>query len=196
MMKQLAILLLICTAAAAQSAAPQAQTSAPAQSSPTQSPSAAPAASMPAAKPADVDTIDHIIAAIYDVISGPAGQARDWDRFRSLFIAEARLIPNNVRDGEALHRVLSPDQYVERARQGFAQQGFFESEASRKQERFANIAHIFSTYESRREKAGQPFARGINSIQLLYDGKRWYVVTIMWQAEDPKHPLPAEYVHK
>ena len=157
-------------------------------------PPAATTSSMPQAKPGDVDTIDHIIAACYDVISGPAGQARDWDRFRSLFIPEGRLIPNGVRpDGTTTHRVLSVEDYVSRASGGFAQQGFFESESSRKEEHFDNIVHIFSTYESRHEKGGQPFARGINSFQLLRDGQRWYIVTIMWEAESPKVPIPAEY---
>jgi len=149
---------------------------------------------MPAAKPGDVDSIDHIIAAVYDVISGPAGQARDWDRFRSLFIPEGRLIPNTVRpDGTVVRRVLSVDEFASRSGAATAQQGFFENELSRKQEVFDNIAHIFSTYESRHEKGGQPFARGINSFQLLRDGQRWYIVTIMWEAESPKVPIPAEY---
>ncbi len=157
-------------------------------------PPAATTSSMPQAKPADVDTIDHIVAALYDVISGPAGQARDWDRFRSLFIPEGRLIPNAVRpDGSIVHTVLGVEDYVVRGTRGFAQQGFYESESSRKEEHFDNIAHVFSTYESRHEKGGQPFARGINSIQLLRDGQRWYIVTIMWEAESPKVPIPAEY---
>ena len=50
------------------------------------------ARAVPPAKPDDVKSIDSIIAATYDVISGPAGD-RDWDRFRSLLIPEARLIP-------------------------------------------------------------------------------------------------------
>jgi len=178
-------------------AASQSQPQAPATpqpSAPTAQTSAA-APAMPEARAQDVDTVDHIIAALYDVISGPAGQARDWDRFRSLFIPEARLIPNSVRpDGSTTHRVLSPADYVERARNSFAQQGFFENEVARRQQQFANIVHAFSTYESRHEKGAPPFARGINSIQLLSDGKRWYVVTIMWQGEDASHALPAEYL--
>ena len=186
----LAILALIPTLAVSQTSSNTAQSSAPANSA-TQ---AAPAA-MPDAKPGDVDTVDHIMAAVYDVISGPIGQKRDWNRFRSLFIPEARLIPNGVRpDGSVGHRVLSPDDYVTRAGDSLEKSGFFENEVSRKQEQYANIVHVFSTYESRREKNGTPFARGINSFQLLSDGKRWYVVTIMWEAEDPQHPLPAQYL--
>jgi hypothetical protein len=154
-----------------------------------------PAQTTPPANPADVATMDSIVAAVYDVISGPAGK-RDWDRFRSLFIPSARLIPTGPRPtGEVGSRVLTVEDYAQRAGATFEKQGFFEREVSRRLERFGNIAHIFSTYESRHAKDdAKPFQRGINSIQLMNDGKRWWVVTIFWQGEDEKNPLPAEYL--
>ncbi len=157
--------------------------------------STTPQPTTPPASPADVATMDSIVAAVYDVISGPAGK-RDWDRFRSLFIPGARLIPTGPRPtGEVGTRVLTVEDYVQRAGALFEKQGFFEREVSRRLERFGNIAHIFSTYESRHAKDdAKPFQRGINSIQLMNDGKRWWVVTIFWQGEDEKNPLPAEYL--
>ena len=160
------------------------------------SPSPSPATqTIAAANPADVSSIDSIIAALYDVISGPPGK-RDWDRFRSLFITGARLIPTGVRQtGEVGSRVLTPDDYIQRSAPLLEKNGFFEHEISRRAEQFGNIAHIFSTYESRHAKDdAKPFARGINSIQLMNDGKRWWIVTVFWQGEDEKHPLPAEYL--
>ena len=156
---------------------------------------ATPAQTTPPANPADVATMDSIVAAVYDVISGPAGK-RDWDRFRSLFIPSARLIPTGPRPtGEVGSRVLTVEDYAQRAGASFEKQGFFEREVSRRLERFGSIAHIFSTYESRHAKDdAKPFQRGINSIQLMNDGKRWWVVTIFWQGEDEKNPLPAEYL--
>src|SRR5438876_12112433 len=172
-------------------------TASPAQTpTPTPPPAATTAAqATPPANPADVATMDSIVAAVYDVISGPAGK-RDWDRFRSLFIPGARLIPTGPRPtGEVGSRVLTVEDYVQRAGAAFEKQGFFEREASRRLERFGNIAHIFSTYESRHAKDdAKPFQRGINSIQLMNDGRRWWVVTIFWQGEDEKNPLPAEYL--
>ena len=151
---------------------------------------------VPPAKPDDVKSIDSIIAATYDVISGPAGD-RDWDRFRSLFIPEARLIPVDAgpSGGTARYRVYSVEDYVNRAGGSFKQKGFFESEVSRKQEQFGHIAHVFSTYESRRVKGEKPFARGINSFSLFNDGQRWWVVQIMWDAESPTQPIPEKYLH-
>jgi len=171
-----------------------AQTATPTpQGSPTQT-----AAAIPPANPADVATIDSIIAAVYDVISGPAKTPRNWDRFRSLFIPGARLIPTGRRPtGEVASRVSTAEEYIQRSSPLLEQNGFFEREVSRRVEKFANIAHVFSTYESRRARDdAQPFARGINSFQLMNDGKRWWIVTIFWQAEDDKNPLPAEYLKK
>ena len=148
------------------------------------------------AKAEDVKSIDAIVHALYDVISGPAGQARDWDRFRSLFHSGARLIPTGKRPNDAQigARVLTADEYAERATPFFAKEGFYENEKSRKLEEFGNIAQVFSTYESRHAKGEQPFQRGINSIQLFNDGTRWWVMTVMWDAETPQKPIPQEYL--
>jgi hypothetical protein len=158
---------------------------------------AAPAATPPAAKPADVASPDAILAATYDVISGPAGQPRDWDRFRSLFVPGARLIPVVPRKtgGGFDTRIITPDEYAKFADTYFQKNGFAEREIAQKAERYGNIMQIFSTYESRHDaKDAQPFARGINSFQLFYDGTRWWVVTIYWLEETPENPLPKEFL--
>jgi hypothetical protein len=159
-------------------------------------PAAQAAAAPPAAKPADVASVDAIMAAVYDVISGPAG-ARDWDRFNSLFAPGARLIPISAKkDGSGFGSyVMSAKDYSDRAGDFFLKNGFFEREAFRKTERFANIVQIFSTYESRHDaKDEKPFTRGINSFQLYNDGSRWWVVSIMWQEESAEYPIPKEFL--
>jgi hypothetical protein len=162
----------------------------------------------PAANPSDVDSIDHILAAVYDVISGPAGRKRDWDRFRSLFVPGARLIPTSPhrpagtapdapltgKEEYATH-VLTPEDFVERTTPVFAGEGFFERESARRTEQYGHIAHVFSTYESRHKADdAKPFQRGINSFQLMYDGTRWWVVTIYWEGETDRTPLPEKYL--
>lgn len=153
------------------------------------------------ADPGDVASIDAIIAAAYDVISGPAGQARDWDRERSLFIPGARLIPTAKtagemnQDGTIAPQVLDVDGYIERSRDYLVKNGFFEKEVARRTEQFGHIAHVWSTYESRHNPdEPEPFMRGINSIQLLYDDRRWWIVTIYWQHENPDNPIPEKYL--
>ena len=154
------------------------------------------APAIPAANPADVASIDAILAAVYDVISGPAGKKRDWDRMRSLFIPGAHLIPTGPRPaGGVGSRVIDVEGYITRASGLLEKEGFFEREIARRTETFGNIAHVFSTYESRHKAEDpRPFARGINSIQLMNDGKRWWIVNIFWQAEDAQHPLPPKYL--
>ena len=170
--------------------------SAAAQAPSVQSPAAATAAAVPAARPADVASIDAIVASVYDVISGPAGAPRDWNRFRSLFVAGARLIPTGrTAEGVARIRVGDVEAYITSSGPSLEKNGFFEREIGRRVERFGNIAHVFSAYDSRRTASDEkPFARGINSIQLYFDGTRWWVVTIFWDSERADNPIPAEYL--
>ena len=171
---------------------PRAFAQTPAPASATPAPAAAPAA---AATSADVASIDAILSALYDTISGPAGKKRDWARLRSLFIEGARLIPTGPRPGGAAgSRVLDVEGYVERSSPYFEKEGFHEKEVARRVDRFGHIAQVFSTYESRHEPSGAPFARGINSIQLMNDGKRWFIVTIFWEGESDSVKIPAEYL--
>ncbi len=149
----------------------------------------------PQALTADVASIDAIIAALYDVVSGPAG-VRDWERFRSLFVPDARLIlVARDRDGNVRQRVMDAEGYIAAAGAYFQENGFFEREIARKAERFGHIAHVFSTYESRHvAEDPEPFSRGINSFQLMNDRQRWWIVTIYWEAESPDNPIPQKYL--
>ncbi len=148
------------------------------------------------ADPADVESIGAIITAVYDVISGEAGEARDWDRWRSLFTEGATLSAlGRGRNGEVRRSMMTPESYVERAGGSLEQNGFFEAEIGRVSEEYGLIAHAFSTYESYRSQSdAEPFARGINSFQLMNDGERWWVVSVFWQAEGPNFPIPEKYI--
>lgn len=151
----------------------------------------------PMAAAADVESVDAIVKAVYDVISGPAGQKRDWDRFRSLFLPGAQLIPVfKSKDSDGMqHLMWSPEEYIERAAAQLEAQGFFEVEINRVVEGFGPVVHLLSTYESRHTADEEkPFARGINSFQLMNDGTRWWVVNIFWTAERPDLPIPEKYL--
>lgn len=150
----------------------------------------------PQANPADVASIDSIIAALYDSISGPAGKKRDWDRFRSLFSPGAKLIPiRKPAGGVAEARPMDVEGFINAAARNMERDGFFEREIARRTEKFAHIAQVFSTYESRRKSEDKtPFARGINSIQLMNDGKRWWIVDVFWEGEDRDNSIPKKYL--
>ena len=156
-----------------------------------------PGAEWPDADPEDVASVDAIITALYDVISGPAGEARDWDRFRSLHVPEARLIPTfaNPQTGEVGYQVWSVNEYIERAGPSLERSGFYESEIGRVSEEFKSITHAFSTYQSLRTlEDPEPFQRGINSIQLFHDGDRWWIVNIFWRGVPGDEAIPDRYL--
>ena len=153
--------------------------------------------------PADVDTIDHIMAAIYDVISGPAGQQRDWDRFRSLFLPDGRLGPMRLAAPATADRpahktdilFLTPEDYAKRNDPYFKTHGFFEHSIANRVEEFGNLVSVWSSYESRHTAAdATPFARGINSLNLIHAQGRYWIVSILWDEERPGLTLPDKYL--
>ena len=150
------------------------------------------------ADPRDVESIDAIIAATYDVISGPAGQKRDWNRERSLFYRGARIMPTASvpgRNDVVLEpQLLDVEKYIARV-EALLQQGFYETEIARRSEQFGRIAHVWSTYESRYDlNDAAPFMRGINSFQLFNDGNRWWILSIYWQHESADDEIPQKYL--
>ncbi|HEY7111544.1 MAG TPA: hypothetical protein VIA45_01310 [Thermoanaerobaculia bacterium] len=148
-----------------------------------------------APRPEDVSSIDGMIKAYYDVITGPAGQPRQWGRDRSLYIRDLRFVAMDVgKDGKPVARILSHQEFVDDNDARMAARGFDEREIHRVTERFGNIAHVFSTYETRRTPGGPLLGRGINSIELFWDGKRWWIANAIWDDERPDNPIPREYL--
>jgi hypothetical protein len=157
---------------------------------------AAPSTAVPAANPKDVQSLDAMVAAIYEVISGPPG-TRDWNRFQSLFAKDARLIAVRVpKEGKPTLAVMTPKDYEDHAGKYFLEHGFFEHELSRKTDSFGAMTHIYTTYESRETKDGKPIDRGINSMEFFFDGERWWCVQIYWDAERAGNPIPEKYLGK
>jgi hypothetical protein len=157
----------------------------------------------PAAKnPSDVDTVDHLVASLYNVISGPAGK-RDWDRFRSLFLPDGRIgvvVPEMAATKDAPARksdafFLTPDMYAQRDDSYFKTHGFFERSIANRVEEFGNLVHVWSTYESRNaENDSQPFTRGINSIQIVQARGRFWIASVLFDDERPGLKLPEKYL--
>jgi hypothetical protein len=147
--------------------------------------------------PADVSSVDGIVAALYASVSHGEEAQPNFDRMRSLFLQVGMLIP--PRDPRSdLFTVLDVDGFEQRVRRSIAasnQTGaptsFYEREAARKTDCFGNVCQVFSTYESRRAPSDEkPFVRGINSIQLVNDGKRWWIASVAWDTEREDNPIP------
>lgn len=133
---------------------------------------------------------------MYSVISGEKGEARDWELFKYLFKPDAKLIPTGTnKDGIHIARYMTPQDYINTSGKWLIQNGFFEKEIARSVDKFGNIAQVFTTYEAYKTKADKkPFMTGINSVQLLYDNNRWWIINIYWQQASKKHPIPKKYL--
>jgi hypothetical protein len=148
-----------------------------------------------APRPDDVATIDGIVKAYYEVISGPAGQPRQWSRDRTLYIPDIRFVAmSEDKNAHPRASVVSHQQFVDASNDSAVKEGFYESEIYRMTQKFGNIAHVFSTYESRTRADGPVIARGINSIELFFEGERWWIASAIWDDERPDNPILPEYL--
>ena len=158
----------------------------------------------------DVASVDDLINALYDGISFKPGEMPDWDRLRRLFSPRARLIAPGRQDTIIVlsfeEFAANSSKYIDtsgmlmkglRPYGSKTRTGFSEKEITRRIEEFGSIVHIWSTYESRHTPDDpEPFSRGINSIQLLNHGERWWIVMILWDVEQAGKPLPPKYLPK
>ena len=145
-----------------------------------------------------VATLDSTIETLYSVISGDAGVERDWELFKFLFHEDAKLIPTGkTQTGKHVARYMTPEDYINSSGKWLFENGFHEVELHREEHTFGNITQVFSTYESFRKKEdSEPFMRGINSIQLMNDGERWWIINIYWMQESKENPIPKAYLPK
>jgi hypothetical protein len=150
----------------------------------------------------DTASVDAIVSALYASVSHAADASPDFDRMRRIFLYVGMLVPPKA-PGASDFRAMDVDQFAERYEKSVASRkekgeppaGFFEREIARRTDCFGNICQVFSTYESRHAASdAAPFQRGINSIQLLRDGNRWWIASVVWDAERPDNPIPAQYL--
>jgi hypothetical protein len=170
------------------------QTAAPAPLSP---PADTPAAPSRAADPRDVASPQAVVAAIYEVISGPATQERDWDRYRTLFLPDARLaFVLETPSGQVRLINVTVDEFIRAASPGYRTQGgFWERDIGQRVNQFGTIAHVFSAYETRRSGPdGAVAQRGINSVQMLRHEGRWWITNAVFDMESAANPIPPEYL--
>ena len=146
------------------------------------------------ADPRDVGTIDGIMRAFYEVISGPAGEPRQWARDRSLYIPGVRFTTMGMRNGRPVMTVLTHQQYVDQSNAFMVREGFWEEEIHRVTDSFGNVTHVWSTYEIRNGPGGAPRGRGVNSLQLAWDGERWWILSASWDSERGDNPIPSRFL--
>ncbi|THC43170.1 hypothetical protein [Massilia sp. Mn16-1_5] len=151
---------------------------------------ASPACGTGAADPASAAP-DTLVRALYEIVSGPAGGRKDWDRMTTLFAPGAIVTPTTHRGEQFLAVPQSQSQFAALNDRLLGQRGFYEREVAQQIASFGHVAHVWSTYETRDRPDGPVRVRGVNAVQLLNDGKRWCILSITWDAELPAHPIPA-----
>ncbi|HEV7330992.1 MAG TPA: peptidase M61 [Flavisolibacter sp.] len=148
------------------------------------------------ANPTDVASVDAVLKATYDVISGPAGP-RNWDRFHSLFLPGAKMGAVITRpDGSTVFRQFTPAEYQRNNGPHFTQSGFYEEELGRQVTPFGNLAHVQSAYQYRLAPGGKVEVRGVNYITLVKTDNRWWIAELVWQEESAANPIPASLVRQ
>ena len=140
----------------------------------------------------DVGSIDGIVKAFYEVISGGVGVPRQWSRDKTLYIPDIRFVGMSERGGRIVADVMNHQQYVEGSNDFFVKEGFVEKEIKRVTRKFGNMAHVFSSYEFSTSGKNKMSGRGVNSIEMFFDGKRWWISSVTWDEERPNNPIPKE----
>ena len=148
-----------------------------------------------AALPSDVSSIDSLVRALYDVVSGPAG-IRNWDRMRSLF--DPKAIVGGVTkgsDGQLGHVSWAVEHFIQMETPYFEKTPFYQREVNRIEHRYDCIADVFSTCEIRHKPSDEnPFERGITSIQLYRSDGRWWILSTDFESDDIGVAVPKNYL--
>lgn len=147
---------------------------------------------------ADTESIQQVIDAYYDCISGPIGEVRDFDRLRNLFHPAARLIYSywNKESNKANLMIFNTVEEFIPKLDYLDKKGFFEHEISNITHDFSAIAQVFSSYAFRAEDNSIPNGQGITSYELFYDGSRYWIMSMFWAAENAKYKIPEAYLKK
>jgi hypothetical protein len=147
------------------------------------------------ARPEDVSTIDGLIKAYYEVVSGPAGSLPDSARDHTIHHPDARItLLDRKPDGTTAATLTTLDGFYRQFGAGPRQKGFYEHEIHRVTQRIGSLVHIWSTYESSETPNGKPYMRGINSIQAFWDGKRFWITSWVFDDERNGNRVPKEYL--
>jgi hypothetical protein len=151
-----------------------------------------------AARPEDVSSIEGIVKASYETISGGVGVPRQWGRDESLFDPNVRFVAveRDPKSGATVTMITTHQEFVDEADESTVKEGFTERELGHKIERYGNVATVLSSYEGKNASTGKVVTRGVNIFQLYFDGKRWWILSMVWDQETPTNPIPRELLPK
>lgn len=139
----------------------------------------------------DVKTIDALMRASYEVVSGEKGAPRQWERDNYLHHPKAVYSFYDKRVGQ---QTMTLDEFHAETDTMVFDTDFYEEEIHREVKLFGNIAHVWSTYETRLEKNGPVARRGINSVQLVFENDRWYIISWTFFGETELDKIPKTFL--
>ena len=145
-----------------------------------------------------VQTIDKTIKTLYSILSAEADEIHNWELFLYLFHPEGKMIQyaNNI-DGLLEITFMSPKEYVNTIGKYLDERSFYEKEIYKKIDTYGSLAHVLSTYQSYRSKFDKkPYFTGLNSFQLVYQHRRWWIINNFWTREAIAEPFPKEFLQK
>jgi hypothetical protein len=144
----------------------------------------------------DVSSIDGMVRAYFEVVSGPAEKKRQWGRDATLYIPGIRfLIFRQDKNGKTSLRTLTHQEFVDESEAAMAGQAFYEREVHRITHRAGNVAHVFCTAEQKHSPDGPVEGRSVDSLEMFWDGSRWWITNAnIWEVESQGHPLPKEFL--
>jgi hypothetical protein len=147
-----------------------------------------------AQSPGDVGTLDQIIRAYYEVISGPAGKAPDRVRDEFLHIPNAQVgLPIRAANGASRVTMMTLREFYDKFG-GVRTQPLYEREIHRVTRCFGTVANVWSTYVVAMAPGGPPIRRGINTINLHFDGARWWITNWIADEEHPGLQIPRHFL--
>ena len=144
----------------------------------------------------DTSSVQNLLDAYYNCISGPIGQKRDFDRLKNLFHPTVKFTYSywNTEGTKASVMVFkSVEEYISKL--GYLdKKGFYEQEIANKTNQFGAVIQVFSSYKYWVEDRSIPSNRGVTSYEIFYDGNRYWFLSMFWMSENEKYRIPAKYV--
>lgn len=145
----------------------------------------------------NLSTLDGVMKAYYDVVTVKKGGKISFERDSLQHLPNVKVgWVTHTPNGSTGFKLATLKEYHQHADASLEREGFYEHEISRKVEHFGGIYHVWSTYESRNSPNGKVIARGINSVELYFDGKRFWILGWFFDGESKANPLPAKYLTK
>lgn len=140
--------------------------------------------------------VEATIHAVYDVISGPVGEERDFERMRALYMDGAAMgAVGPGPDGQGRGRVITLDDYIERSGPWLVENGFVEVPTRTDISVWGEIATARSAYEGTNSATGETFLIGVNFITLFKIEGEWKIASILWRTETDDWPVEAAFEH-